>query len=338
MPRVVAVGASSTSSLRRLSALLSVTVVSALAVAVGADAAIVTSQDDQGRTITFDVRAPAVDTEWYAAWLRRAAHGDEISTVTIRIVPEEQIAAFCGAGAAACYSGRRGGGVMTLPAGNSDRVAQYLLHEYAHHLDGFWPVRGVAELNGSQVWWNLRGIGALLAGGQVDFDYSRGWSRSIPEIFAEDYAWIHLPLSYAIRWLSPPDDALRAAMLQELTGTPPEAQPPAPMPSVEPLVVRRSGTLAARRTQAVPFGLLGPGRRVTLTATVGRASRNGTRARAEVLCNGKRVASRTFTRRVSTRTIDVPNLGPADCTARLVNATGVRLAYSLSLRLAIESR
>src|SRR5437870_2013172 len=77
----------------------------ALAGATGANAAIVISHDDQGRTITFDVRAATVDTEWYASVLRAAAHGNEISNVTITIVPENQIPALCGGEeAAACYS------------------------------------------------------------------------------------------------------------------------------------------------------------------------------------------------------------------------------------------
>src|SRR5712692_2031666 len=81
----------------------------ALAGAAGANAAIITSHDDQGRTITFDVRAATVDTEWYANVLRASAHGNEISDVTIMIVPEPQIPAFCGGeDAAACYTGRTG--------------------------------------------------------------------------------------------------------------------------------------------------------------------------------------------------------------------------------------
>jgi len=68
----------------------------ALAGAAGANAAIITSHDDQGRPITFDVRAATVDTEWYASVLRASAHGNEISDVTIMIVPESQIQAFCG--------------------------------------------------------------------------------------------------------------------------------------------------------------------------------------------------------------------------------------------------
>jgi len=102
-------------------------------------------------------------------------------------------------------------------------------------------------------------------------------------------------------------------------------------------VINRSGTLGAKREQVVPFGLLGPGRRVTFTATVNRPTRAGTRARMDVACNGARVASQAFTRGRSTRTINVPNLGPADCSARLVSTAGVRLTYTLRLRLAIET-
>ncbi|MEP7335915.1 MAG: hypothetical protein ABI717_09055, partial [Actinomycetota bacterium] len=95
--------------------------------------------------------------------------------------------------------------------------------------------------------------------------------------------------------------------------------------------------LAAKGSQVVPFGLLGPGRRITFAATVNRSTRAGTRARMDVTCNGARVASRAFTKGRSTRTINVPNLGPAECSARLVSTTGVQLTYTLRLRLAIET-
>ena len=90
-------------------------------------------------------------------------------------------------------------------------------------------------------------------------------------------------------------------------------------PAAGPLVINRSGTVAARRGTTIPFGLLGPGRRVTYTVTVGAPKRRAARARAEVVCDGRRVAVRTFTRNVRTRTLDVPNLGPAECTARIVS-------------------
>ena len=320
---------------RRRLAFLLVALIASLAVATGAGAEIVTAQDDQGRTITFDVQAPSVDVAWYAAVLRSAAHGNEITQLTVRIVPEERVGQLCGAGAQACYTRTRGGGLIVIPAGKDLRVASTLYHEYGHHLDRYWSVPGVPELNGTAVWWQLRGMQQLLDEGRVAFDYSRGWNRSIAEIFAEDYAWIHLPFQYAIPWLSPPDATFKSALLAELGGQPTSTVPETPVAG--PLVINRSGTLAARARQSLPFGLLGPGRRVTFTATVSRSTRAGVRARAEVICNGTRVSSQTFGRGRKTRTIDVPNLGPGECQARLVNATGVRLTYTLRLRLAVET-
>ena len=306
-----------------------------MALATAAGAEVVTKQDVQGRTITFDVQAPSVDVDWYAALLRGAAHGDEISRVTIRIVPEANVPQLCGAAAAACYSPSANGGRIVIPAGKDLRVASTFLHEYGHHLDRAWSVSGVRELNGTPVWWQLRGMAALAQQGTVAFDYSLGWSHSIGEVFAEDYAWIHIPYQYAIPWLSPPDDALRTALFAELGGQPTTSLPETP--AAGPLVINRSGTLGARGAQVVPFGLLGPGRRVTFTATVNRSTRAGTRARMEVTCNGTRVASQAFSRGRATRTINVPNLGPAECSARLVSTIGVRLTYTLRLQLAIQT-
>jgi hypothetical protein len=320
---------------RRRSASLLAALVAALALATAADAEIVTRTDAEGRTITFDVQAQSADVDWYAAVLRAAAHGDEISRLTIRIVPQPDVPILCGAAAAACYAPGRNGGRIVVAAGKDLRVASTLLHEYGHHLDRSWNVTGVPELNGTPVWWQLRGMAALVQQGSVAFDYSRGWNRSVGEIFAEDYAWIHIPYQHAIPWLEPPDEALRTAMFEELGGQPTTQLPETP--AAGPLVINRSGTLAARRSALMPFGLLGPGRRVTFTATVNRPTRAGTRARIDVTCNGTRVAMQTFTRGRSTRTINVPNLGPGECNARLVSTTGVRLTYTLLLRLAIET-
>lgn len=310
-------------------------VVAALAAAVAARAEIVVSRDNQGRPITFDVRAPETDVEWYAALLRAAAHGDEIATVTIRIVPPEDVPSLCGAvEAAACYGARGGGATIVVPAGRDDEVAHVVLHEYGHHLDQAWAVGGFGEPNGTPAWWAARGMEELLRSGRVAYDYSLGWSRGIGEVFAEDYAYIHLPGRYRIPWLSPPDEALRTLLLAELAGSPP-AQPVAPA-ARPPLVLVRSGTLAPRAQRAVPFGLLGPGRRVTVTANVAGAHRAGTRARLELRCDGRRVASRTFARGQQKRIMDVRGLGPAECQARLVSTGRTAQRFTLQLRLAIE--
>jgi hypothetical protein len=304
----------------------------ALAGATGASAAIITSHDDQGRTITFDVRATAVDTEWYASVLRAAAHGNEISNVTITIVPEPQIPAFCGGqDAAACYI--RSDHTIFVPAGKSRLLETVLLHEYGHHLDTVWSVPGVPELNGTPTWWAARGMASLFATHQVAFDYSLGWSHSVAEVFAEDYAYIHTHSRYGITWLSPPDAALQSAMFAEL-GTPSEPLPAAPE---VPLVIDRRGTLSPRDRFSVPFGLLGPGRRVTVAATISKANRKGIRARAQLVCNDSVVVTRTFRKGQARRTFDVPNLGPATCDVRLVSSVATTLSYTLHISLAVES-
>lgn len=300
-----------------------------------ASAAIINTTDGQGRRITFDVRAATVDTNWYADVLRGTAHGNEISNVTVRIVPEPQIDALCGNEAAACYSGSRGTPTIIIPAGKNQHIEGTLIHEYGHHLDSSWRVSGVPELNGTPAWWAARGMAALLSNRTVGFDYSRGWDHSIGEIFAEDYAFIHVgpTYKYAIRWMSPPDEQLKAAMFAEL------GSPTAPLPAAPntPLVINRTGTLTPHDTRTVPFGLLGPGRRVTFTATVARPQRKGMRARMQVICNGTVAGSKNFTRGKSKLTVDIRNLGPGDCDARLTNITSrVILKYTLRVQLAVE--
>jgi hypothetical protein len=300
-----------------------------------AGAAIITTTDGQGRRITFDVRAATADTNWYADVLRATAHGDEISNVTVRIVPEQQIDALCGNEAAACYSDRATRPTIIIAAGKNQNIEGTLVHEYGHHLDSAWRVPGVPELNGTPAWWAARGMAALLSSRTVAFDYSRGWDHGIGEIFAEDYAYIHVgpTYKYAIRWLSPPDEQLKAAMFAEL-GTPTAPLPAAPN---TPLVINRTGTLTPRDVRTVPFGLLGPGRRVTFTATVDRTKRKGTRARMQVVCDGTVAGSKNFTRGKKKLTLDIPNLGPAECDARLVSLTSsVLLKYTLRVQLAVE--
>jgi hypothetical protein len=304
----------------------------ALAGATGANAAIVTSHDDQGRTITFDVRAATVDTEWYASVLRASAHGNEISNVRIIIVPEPQVQAFCGgADAAACYD--KNSATIVVPAGKSRLLETVFLHEYGHHLDTFWRVPGVQELNGTPAWWAARGMPSLLAERRVAFDYSLGWGHSVGEVFAEDYAYIHVHSRYGITWLSSPDAALESAMFTEL-GTPTAALPYAPE---VPLILDRSGTLAPRDGYSVPFGLLGPGRRVTVSATVSNAKRKGIRARAQLVCDERVVVTRTFRKGQAKRTFDVPNLGPATCDVRIVSTVSASLRYTLHVAVAVES-
>jgi hypothetical protein len=300
-----------------------------------ASAEMVVERDDAGRAITFDVRAPKVDVAWYASLLRGAAHGDEISTVTFRIVSVEEIEEVCGRFAAACYSGRRSATIV-VPAGTGARIASVLLHEYGHHLDAAWHVEGVAEPNGTPVWWALRRGAELRRSGAAAESYSLGWSRGMGEIFAEDYAYIHLGNSYGIPWLYPPNAQLKEALLAELRG---ESKPVPSAPSLvsmmRPVSFSKSGTLEPGGSHDESFELLGPGRRITLTAAVSGVKSAASRGRALVVCNGTVVKA---VRLVAGRpaTLDVGRVGPARCQASLVNTSDTSRRFSFKLRLAVE--
>jgi hypothetical protein len=304
-----------------------------LAVTAPAAAEIVLAQDNEGRTIRFDVQVPGVNVEWYAELLRNAAHDDEITRVTIRIVSADDLRFICGAGAGGCYAGSSRSARIVVPAGQSARIAHTLLHEYGHHVDASTPVPGVREPNGTPRWWVARDMTRLLARGEVAHNYSRGWERAIGEIFAEDYVRLHLQTPSLIRWLPPPDETVLEALRADLSGAPAEPAP-APAPTT-PLVVTRTVALAPGRVHALPFGLLGPGRRVTFTARLAVVPVRA-QGRMEVRCDGAVVAARRLVRGHAL-TIDLPNRGPAVCRAVARNTGRTPIRAALRLRLAIES-
>jgi hypothetical protein len=297
-----------------------------------ASAATIVERDSAGRPITFRVEAPGVDVGWYADHLRRAPHGDEISRVTVRIVPLSRIEAVCGWGAAGCYFGGRAP-VVTVPAGRSRLVATVLLHEYGHHLDEAWPVDGVSEPNGTPVWWALRGISQRRKLGSVRANYSRGWSHGIGEIFAEDYAYTHLGRGYGIPWLYPPSPQLRRVLLAELQGRKVATPPPVPTDqAIRPVVVDAAGTLSPRGVHTQTFRLLGPGRRLTMTASVsGEAG-----GRVAISCNGNLVKARRVPA-FRTVTIAARNVGPGSCRVELFNSSASSQQYSLWIKLRLDS-
>ncbi len=315
--------------MRRLACLL--TVLAGLVGAPVAAAEIVTSTDRAGRTITFDVQAEQVDVEWYAELLRNAAHGAEIERVTFRIVTPEALREICGAGALGCYGGRKESARIVVPTGESPRLAHTVYHEYGHHVDAW---RGVAtiqrEPNGSASWAEARGIAELRAAGKVAHDYSLGWERSIGEIFAEDYAQLHHETSFRISWLAPPSPAVRAALGRDLEGVP---AAPTPVAARAPVTIAKRGTLGKGQTAVVPFELLGPGRRVTFTATLARAT---ARARMELRCTDGRRANRSLGGARRTATIDLRELGPARCTVTLRGTSKLATRFSARVRLAVE--
>jgi hypothetical protein len=287
-------------------------------------------KDDQGRPITFDVRASSAKLDFYSSLLRRAAHGNEISRLTIRIVTPREVADTCGRHAGGCYRSENRQGLIVVPVGTGSQTAHTLLHEYAHHLDRWRGVAGVSEPNGTAHWWEARGMAALVDEGRVAPDYSLGWEHSIGEVFAEDYARLHLELPYKIPWLSPPDDAVRAAVRSDVEGVPDVSGVP------PPLVLVRNGVLKPERTQEVSFGLLGPGRRVTFVTRIVSTATPTARGRLLLRCGGRLVTKELGPTERSAR-IDEDELGPdTTCQAQFRNTSGTPLRYSITLRLTIE--
>jgi hypothetical protein len=313
-------------------ALLLLAVLVSLAFSGEAMAGEVLLQDDQGRTIRFDVRVEGVDAEWYAALLRAAPHGDEISAVRIDIVSWDDMRATCGRAASGCYSRN----TIVVPAEQSESNAHTVVHEYGHHLDRSTPVAGLAEPNGTPHWWRARGVAELVRLRSVATSYILGWDRSIAEIFAEDYAQLALAGSpFGIPWLEGPDESIIAALRADLgLGPAPETVHP---PAIKPVSIARNGSLAPRRRVEIPFSLLGPSRRVTATANFTGSTEKRARATLEVRCDGERVAIRMLRQGKTAFAIDQRDLGPADCTASLTSTSASTRSFTLVVRLSIVS-
>lgn len=314
-----------------LAPLVALAALAVLAFAGPAAAEQVIELDDEGRQIRFDVRTEGADTGWYADLLRRAAHGDEITKVTIRIVDGSALHDACGHRAAGCYESESGRGLIVVPAGRSSAIAHTLVHEYGHHVDWSRHHGGLREPNGTPLWWQARGMGRLVDLLSVERSYRLGWSRSIAEVFAEDYAHINLGGRYRIPWLKPPDATVKQALLADL-GLRPAPDLGDRAPALRPVVITRSGTLGASTRDGVRFGLLGPDRRVTVTAAL-TGRRAGSTARVVVTC-GSRTTEQTLTAGRATVTFGFPRIGPAQCRAEL-SGSGTA-DYSFTVRLAVR--
>ena len=301
-----------------------------LALAGTASAAIRTATDDQGRTMRFSVEVPGTSIEPYADVLRKSIHGDEISRVTVRIVSFQAMRRICGSDAGACYGGRRHPRIV-IPA-ERDNLARVLLHEYGHHIDATHANGRLPEPNGTPRWYAARHIGQRLHSGFLALDYSHGWSRSVPEIFAEDYVQLQLKVPYRIRGLKPPSAAVLRALRLDLTGS--AAGPPPVEPPSVPLVIHRSGTLAPDQSVEVPFGLLGPGRRVQVRTTVTGAG-GPAAARVEIRCDGTTIGQGQASDGVPVD-LDLRNQGPGDCRTVVTGVSG-SAGYDLELTLSIET-
>ncbi|MFN8124859.1 MAG: hypothetical protein U0237_20835, partial [Thermoleophilia bacterium] len=246
-----------------------------------ASAETVTADDGRGNTRRFSLEAPGASAAEPARILRESVHGAEVATVLVHLVPAAQVAGLCGSSTArACYRGRSDGtGEITVPAVSSPELDRVLLHEYGHHVDNNARNTGT-EPDGTPGWWRERGIAALLSGGRVARDYSLGWDHSLGELFAEDYVQLNVRTAFPFDWIGPPSKAVLDALRQDVTGS---AQGPAPRqvggtgPDAPPgtagsaprVRVGRTGVLRPRAGAALRFRLLGPGRRVTVSAVAG---------------------------------------------------------------------
>ena len=105
------------------------------------------------------------------------------------------------------------------PAGESAQIAHSLVHEYGHHVDAWRGSGGVPGAERSAQWW-ARGISELLADGRVSHTYSLGWDHAIGEVFAEDYAQLHLQTPWRISWLEAPGEPVLAALRADLENAP----------------------------------------------------------------------------------------------------------------------
>jgi len=297
--------------------------------------------DGRGNTIEVRVQVPGVSGAPYVAALRRAVHGREISDVVVRVVTPRRVAAICGGAAQACYAGRSDGrGVITVPAATGAALQATLLHEYGHHVDNAHRHAAGREPNGTPRWWAARAMTRRTARGEVAPDYSRGWSRSTGEIFAEDYVRLNLALPWRLASVPAPSAAVLAAIRRDLTGRA-TGPAPRPVPGVVPppgdaatggrLVIARRGVLRGGRTASVPFGLLGPGRSVRAAVRIAGPA-GGRRVRVEIVCDGvgRGAAVATAARPAA---LARGGLGPGRCEARLVNLTSRVTVVTLRLTL-----
>ncbi len=231
----------------------------ALVAPFGAVGAPVTVHDDAGRPFTVDAQVAGVNVARYVSVLSGAVHGDEIRDLTVRIVPTASIRRRCrDARAVACYErSAAGDGVITVGPTLTSAQRGNLLHEYGHHVDFAYGNGSLADSNGTPRWWRARGMRALVRSGAVWHTAAHGWSRSIGEIFAEDYMAMNGGGRSSISWLRQPSIAVRAALRADIMRYP---GPRAPLP------------IGASTWRGFTAGPVGQGRMVTMQVPVSGAN------------------------------------------------------------------
>ena len=133
---------------------------------------------------------PSFNQRW-ADFLASAPHGDELSSVTVVMLPLAHVQSYCGAQALACYS--RG----TIVAPGEDpapdlSAASVLLHEYGHHVaDNRINDPWAAIDYGTKRWASVENICRRTADGMLHpGDEESDYQRNPGEAFAETYRMV----------------------------------------------------------------------------------------------------------------------------------------------------
>ena len=168
---------------------------------------------------------PAVTQKW-ADFLASLVHGDELSSVDVRLESERQVRRLCGRLALACYSPSTHTIVVPfVQSPDGPTTESVLAHEYGHHiaatrLNTPWD----ANDYGPKRWATAVGVcqkaqaGVLFPG-----DEGENYTFNPAEIFAEDYRLLNerklgLPVSAweIVDESVQPDDAALAALEQDV--------------------------------------------------------------------------------------------------------------------------
>ena len=188
-----------------------------------ASAKVRTYKDRQGRPIRISSESPAAKPSTYAKILRNSVHGSEISSVTVRIVTSKALTRVCGGLVGGCYKGSSQS--VVVPAKSALAAESVLLHEYGHHIDQY--VRGVGpELNGGRHWYRALKLGRLVKQGKLGYGHGLPWSKRISEVWAENYAGLHVDSSFCLRPTGCLTTKGRRAIIRDIMGKRPRVRKP----------------------------------------------------------------------------------------------------------------
>ncbi|SEH13688.1 hypothetical protein [Thermoleophilum album] len=186
--------------------------------------------DGAGRQFLVGTDLPGVDLASFARILIGTIHGNELRRVQVLVAPRADIDSLCGEQAAACYFGADDGsgrGQINVAA-DDPSLRHSLIHEYGHHIDN--QLVGIGKgisLNrlscsvggdGSRRWLFARERQSrVLTSGRFRCNpTTTPWDRLLPELFAEDYAYLNGIRDWQIPGVAPPDQGVLAALRADM--------------------------------------------------------------------------------------------------------------------------